>query len=37
VYGVRRYRELVADAFGAPHLPIEAGVRAWSELTGEKV
>jgi arylamine N-acetyltransferase len=37
VYGVRRYRELVADVFGAPQLPIAAGLRAWSELTGAKV
>jgi arylamine N-acetyltransferase len=37
VYGLQRYREIVADAFSAPQLPIAAGLQAWSELTGEKL
>jgi arylamine N-acetyltransferase len=37
VYGVARYREVIADVFGLPALPVEAGLEAWSSITGAKV
>jgi arylamine N-acetyltransferase len=37
VYGVDRYRELVADAFGFPGMDVERGLRAWAAITGASV
>jgi hypothetical protein len=34
VRGLDRYRELVAGPFGFPGMDVEAGLRAWSAITG---
>jgi hypothetical protein len=37
VYGLRRYRELIADGFRLSGMDVAAGLDAWSRLTGAKI
>ena len=37
VYGIARYRELVAEAFGFPGMDVERGLRAWVAITGASI
>ena len=37
VYGLERYREVVADELGMPGMDVEYALNAWTTITGSKI